>query len=86
MFTFTNDCLIGVPEIDEEHRTLFELISKTDSALKTGDGSITEALTLLNELKQYAKNHFTHEEAYMESIHDAELPRQKKNMLLLLKK
>lgn len=77
MFTFTKDCLIGVPEIDEEHKTLFELISKTDSALKAGDGSIAEALTLLNELKQYAQNHFAHEEAYMEQIHDAELKRQK---------
>lgn len=86
MFTFTNDCLIGVPEIDEEHRTLFELISKTDSALKTGEGSITEALTLLNELKQYAKNHFAHEEAYMEKIQDAELPRQKKEHALFIDK
>ncbi|MBQ6812433.1 MAG: bacteriohemerythrin [Agathobacter sp.] len=77
MFTFTKDCLIGVAEIDDEHKSLFELIAKTDSALKAGDGSISEALTLLNELKQYAQNHFAHEEAYMEQIHDAELKRQK---------
>lgn len=86
MFTFTKDCLIDVPEIDDEHKRLFELIAKTDSALKTGDGSITEALTLLNELKQYAKNHFANEEAYMESIHDAELPRQKKEHALFIEK
>ena len=86
MFTFTNDCLIGVPEIDDEHKTLFELIAKTDSALKAGEGSITEVLTLLNELKQYAKNHFAHEEAYMDKIHDAELPRQKKEHAAFIEK
>ncbi|MBQ3162953.1 MAG: bacteriohemerythrin [Lachnospiraceae bacterium] len=86
MFTFTKDCLIGVPEIDEEHKTLFELISKTDSALKAGDGSIAEALTLLNELKQYAKNHFAHEEAYMEEIHDAELERQRTEHVTFIEK
>lgn len=86
MFTFTNDCLIGVKEIDEEHKTLFELIAKTDNALKSGNGSITEALSLLNELKQYAKNHFAHEEAYMEEIHDAELERQKKEHAAFIEK
>ena len=28
MFTFTKDCLIGVPEIDAEHEKLFDLIRK----------------------------------------------------------
>ena len=78
MFTFTKDCLIGVPEIDNEHQHLFELIAKTDACLHADNASLSEAFTLLNELKQYAKNHFAHEEAYMEEIHDAELERQKK--------
>lgn len=77
MFVFTKDCLIGVPEIDAEHKKLFELIANTDAALKAGDYGVSEALTLLNELKQYAVTHFAHEEAYMEEIHDAELERQR---------
>lgn len=78
MFTFTKDCLIGVAEIDDEHKRLFELIGEVDDAVKTGMDSITTAMSLLNELKQYALTHFAHEEAYMASIHDPELLRQQK--------
>ena len=77
MFTFTKDCLIGINEIDEEHRRLFELIASTDAALKDTDNPVGHALLLINELKQYAVTHFAHEESYMESIHDPELSRQK---------
>ena len=78
MFTFTKDCLIGVAEIDDEHKRLFELIAEIDAALKTDMDSVTTAMSLLNELKQYAVNHFAHEEAYMASINDPELNRQQK--------
>lgn len=78
MFTFTKDCLIGVPEIDDEHRRLFELIAEVDAAVKVDSNSVATAMALLNELKQYAVTHFAHEEAYMASIHDPELPRQQK--------
>ena len=78
MFTFTKDCLIGVTEIDNEHKRLFELIGEVDDALKADCDSVSTALALLNELKQYAVNHFAHEEAYMEKINDPELERQQK--------
>lgn len=78
MFTFTKDCLIGVAEIDNEHKRLFELIGEVDTALKADADSVSTAMALLNELKQYAVTHFAHEEAYMASIHDPELPRQQK--------
>lgn len=77
MFTFTKDCMIGVAEIDEEHERLFALISETDAALKEDQGSVDRAMALINELKQYAVNHFAHEEAYMQKIGDPELKRQK---------
>ena len=78
MFTFTKDCMIGVPEIDDEHKRLFELIGELDAAVKEDTDSVSTAMALLNELKQYAVTHFTHEEAYMASIQDPELPRQQK--------
>lgn len=78
MFTFTEDCLIGVSEIDAEHKKLFELIADTDEVLKKNENLTENALLLINELKQYAVSHFAHEEAYMESIHDPELEHQKK--------
>lgn len=77
MFIFTEDCMIGVEEIDAEHKKLFELIANADAALKDDAGSTEHALLLINELKQYAVNHFAHEEAYMEKINDPELKRQK---------
>lgn len=78
MFLFTNDCLIGIPEIDEEHRKLFELIASTNEALSGGSNSVANAVLVINELKHYAAVHFAHEEAYMARINDPELPRQKK--------
>lgn len=78
MFTFTDDCLIGIEEIDAEHRKLFELIKTTDAAFKNNDNPMETTVLLINELKQYATTHFAHEEAYMESINDPELPRQQK--------
>lgn len=86
MFTFTKDCLIGVPEIDDEHKRLFELIGEVDAALKTDNDSVSTAMALLNELKQYAVTHFAHEEAYMASIKDPELPRQQKEHQLFVDK
>lgn len=86
MFTFTKDCLIGVPEIDEEHQKLFQLIGEVDSAVKSDADSLFTAMGLITELKQYAVTHFAHEEAYMESIHDPELERQKKEHATFIEK
>ena len=47
MFTFTKDCLIGVPEIDDEHKRLFELIADVNSALESNSDSISTAMGLL---------------------------------------
>lgn len=77
MYQFTNDCLIGIPEIDNEHAHLFELLNKTDAALHAEDADVAAITSrLLNELYEYAVTHFAHEEAYMLSIDDPELNRQ----------
>lgn len=86
MFTFTKDCLIGVPEIDEEHKKLFELIANTDAVLKSNDNPLSDAMLLINQLKQYAVSHFAHEEAYMERINDPELNRQRKEHAAFVEK
>lgn len=78
MYTFTEDCLIGIEEIDEEHKTLFKLIGDLDMAVRGGENYLADAMMAINTLKQYVAIHFTHEEEYMESIHDPELPRQQK--------
>ena len=75
MFEFTEDCLIGVEQIDKEHAYLFELINEGVELLRddyTGDryDAIKE---ILAKLENYAQEHFAHEEAYMEQIRDPEL-------------
>lgn len=86
MFTFTKDCLIGIEEIDREHEKLFSLIADTDAALRQEDESVEKAILLIGQLKQYAITHFAHEEAYMESIHDPELTRQKEEHAAFFRK
>lgn len=77
MYQFTNDCLIGIPEIDNEHAKLFELLNKTDAALHEANPDVASITnSLLNELYEYAITHFAHEEAYMIHTNDPELERQ----------
>lgn len=78
MYEFTDDCRIGIPEIDQEHQKLFALINEAYelSASDNADLRLT-AQNLLTRLKEYANTHFAHEEAYMKKIQDPELASQK---------
>lgn len=78
MYQFTEDCLIGIAEIDDEHRQLFHMINETFDLLSDSKNKPVLAKNLLLRLQEYAATHFAHEEAYMESIEDPELSRQKK--------
>jgi hemerythrin len=57
-------CLIGIPEIDEQHQQLFECIDRLESA---ADGHQRElaAFYVIDELKDYAHIHFAVEEIVM---------------------
>lgn len=80
MYYFTEDCLIGISQIDEEHRHLFELINEVMELISNEivEDKYHQIETLVRQLEEYADTHFEHEEAYMESIQDPELPIQKK--------
>ncbi|MDD5950036.1 MAG: bacteriohemerythrin [Lachnospiraceae bacterium] len=81
MYQFTEDCLIGVPDIDGEHRQLFQMLNETVALLEQDADSVDtmeSAKELIWSLEDYAATHFMHEEAYMEQIGDGELLRQKK--------
>lgn len=80
MFTFTDDCRIGIEQIDDEHEYLFKILNEafelqSDSGVEDKYNRIYE---LIMQLKNYAHIHFKHEEEYMEKISDPELNLQKK--------
>lgn len=77
MYLFTEDCLIGMKEIDDEHRQLFQLINEAFDVLHSTTDTSVLSKGLLHNLQNYAARHFAHEEAYMAKINDPELPRQR---------
>lgn len=77
MYQFTEDCLIGIEEIDNEHRKLFTLINEAAELPKEARTPKT-VNQILSQLVDYAATHFAHEEAYMSEHDDPELPLQKK--------
>ena len=80
MYQFTDDCLIGIPEIDEEHQHLFEIVRQTNNLIHNDllHDKYDEIIHLINELKEYTRFHFADEEAYMESINYPGLDAQKR--------
>lgn len=78
MYQFTDDCLIGITQIDEEHRALFGMLNEAFALLGDSVNIPLIARNLIPKLREYAATHFAHEEAYMEEIHDPELPMQKR--------
>lgn len=76
MYQFTDDCRIGIPEIDEEHETLFSLVNQAYSLLSEDQDLRKNSAIMLMHLKEYANTHFAHEEDYMKKIDDPELPSQ----------
>lgn len=76
MYQFTDDCLLGIPELDAEHKHLFDLINESYSLLSSEANLRLTINGLIIRLKEYANTHFAHEEAYMKKIHDPELVSQ----------
>lgn len=75
MFEFTEDCKIGMEDLDEQHRYLFELLNDAYNLLTEYGLSdyYQDVKEILAKLDDYAEQHFAHEEAYMEQICDPEL-------------
>ena len=78
-YKFTNNCLIGVSEIDAEHRGLFRLVGEVSDLLDANwaDDKYFEICDVVEHLKEYAAEHFQHEEEYMEQIGHPELEMQR---------
>ena len=62
MYQFTEDCVIGVGIIDDEHKQLFATMNEISDVLMAGDKGKKEVLQLVKDLmdtlKEYAATHF----------------------------
>jgi len=65
LFQWKNDYLVGQPEIDSQHKRLFELADQLHAAMTTGKGKDALGKTLA-DLIDYTKRHFAAEEALMQ--------------------
>ena len=57
MYYFTDDCLIGVKEIDSEHRELFRIINETQELLDNQilNDKYDRIMEMVERLEQYAE-------------------------------
>ena len=67
---------VGDPGIDDEHKTLLELVEKLRNATRSGQGR-DEVGQVLDELVSYTVAHFAHEENYMREIDYPDYPQHK---------
>ncbi|WP_243544542.1 bacteriohemerythrin [Pseudodesulfovibrio tunisiensis] len=59
---------VGVREIDQQHRKLFDLVNALHKAMRTGKGSDILG-KVFEELREYTVHHFAHEESLFEEHH-----------------
>lgn len=89
MFQFTEDCIVGVEQIDAEHQYLISLMNQMMEVL-SADEEVTKKQHELEEyigkLIEYGEVHFSHEEEYMEKTSDPELHYQKLQHTMFLSK
>ncbi len=62
------DYLIGEDEIDKEHQQLFEIANQAFILSEKENVDKTKIKELIVQLLSYIKNHFAHEEKYMQEI------------------
>ena len=80
MYYFTDDCLTGMKQIDDEHRELFRILNELHELFANEfiEDKYDHTRELLDRLRDYTQCHFAHEEAYMESIAHPELELQRR--------
>lgn len=70
MYEMKPEYLTGIDFIDEEHTKLFSIADEVYELLTNQfiPDKYDYIMEIVNELKDYTKYHFNHEEEYMESI------------------
>lgn len=70
MIEWRDEFLLGIEEIDKQHRQLFRIATDIHALLKNQliTDKYDQILKLISELKDYTIFHFNSEEQYMQSI------------------
>ncbi|MDH5542269.1 MAG: bacteriohemerythrin [Nitrospinota bacterium] len=68
---------VGVEKFDEHHRKLLSIINSLMDSANAGKGGDTSVVSILKELYEYSKYHFSEEEKELESRGYANLEKQK---------
>lgn len=80
-YEWDETCSVGVKELDEQHKKLFDLIGEIENMSLQGDYKAAIYLAL-DELMEYVMIHFQTEESYMKSAEypefDAHLKKHQK--------
>ncbi len=63
---WTDAYKLGIPGVDQEHRTFFALLRAIEISIATGDG--LGARDALANLRLYAVTHFAHEEEFLDAV------------------
>lgn len=74
---WTENLAVGIDNIDNQHKILFEKVNQLLDACSAGQGK-TVIIDTLDFLRDYTKEHFGDEEKYMLSINYPEYDNQKK--------
>ena len=64
LFVWEDDFNTGIDKIDQDHKTLVNLINDLYEAMQDGSGGAL-LLPIFSALKHYTENHFTKEEQFM---------------------
>lgn len=63
-FRWNDSYSVNIAILDEQHRTLFDIINELDKALRSGEGSVVLE-DVLHKLTDYAAAHFELQESLM---------------------
>jgi hemerythrin len=72
LFKWTNAYAVYIPEIDAEHRTLYQMADDLHRTILAGTDT-NQILASLRELLAHVAHHFAHEERLMLSVDDPAL-------------
>ncbi len=64
LFPWLEKYSVGIPQINEQHKTLIKLINDLHEAMRAGQGS-QQVGKILDELVRYTKVHFSYEETLL---------------------